>query len=535
MRYIVITGGVMSGLGKGITAASIGRLLMNRGYRVTAIKIDPYINIDAGLMSPFQHGEVFVLKDGGEVDLDLGNYERFLDVELTQDHNITTGKVYSTVIDKERRGEYLGKTVQIIPHITDEIKKRIRQVSRDGGCEICLIEVGGTVGDIESMPFLEAMRQLKYEESGNIFFVHVTLAPSTTDGEQKTKPTQHSVKEMRELGLQPDMIVVRCEHPLLPETKAKISHFCDVPAEAVISAHNAEDIYKVPLQLDAEGLTRYLMKAMRLFPLEERKDWDEFVRKMEAPHGKVTVAIVGKYTVGSQCADPMEDAYLSIRESLKHAGIEAGVRPEIVWVDAEELEAGGAPEILLKDADGILVPGGFGSRGTEGKIRAIQYARERKIPFLGLCFGMQLAVIEFARNVCEFEGASSTEFGKTPHPVIAILPEQEKIRQMGATMRLGNYPAHLKEGSLAQKIYRTDEIIERHRHRYEVNPAYIQQIESKGMIFSGTNDDLMEICEIPEHPFFFGSQFHPEMKSRPGKPSPPFLAFVEAMKERTKK
>jgi CTP synthase len=535
MRYIVVTGGVMSGLGKGITAASIGRLLMNRGYRVTAIKIDPYINIDAGLMSPFQHGEVFVLKDGGEVDLDLGNYERFLDVELTQDHNITTGKVYSTVIDKERRGEYLGKTVQIIPHITEEIKKRIRQVSRDGGCEICLIEVGGTVGDIESMPFLEAMRQLKYEESGNIFFVHVTLAPSTTDGEQKTKPTQHSVKEMRELGLQPDMIVVRCEHPLLPETKAKIAHFCDVPAEAVISAHNAEDIYKVPLQLDAEGLTRYLMKAMRLFPLEERKDWDEFVRKMEASQGKVTVAIVGKYTVGSQCADPMEDAYLSIRESLKHAGIEAGVRPEIVWVDAEELEAGGAPEILLKDADGILVPGGFGSRGTEGKIRAIQYARERKIPFLGLCFGMQLAVIEFARNVCGLEGASSTEFGKTQHPVIAILPEQEKIRQMGATMRLGNYPAHLKEGSLAQKIYGTDEIIERHRHRYEVNPAYIQQIESQGMIFSGTNDDLMEICEIPEHPFFFGSQFHPEMKSRPGRPSPPFLAFVEAMKERTKK
>lgn len=531
MRYIVVTGGVMSGLGKGITAASIGRLLMDRGYRVTAIKIDPYINIDAGLMSPFQHGEVFVLKDGGEVDLDLGNYERFLDVELTRDHNITTGKVYSTVIDKERRGEYLGKTVQIIPHITDEIKKRIRQVSRDGGCEICLIEVGGTVGDIESMPFLEAMRQLKYEESGNIFFVHVTLAPSTMDGEQKTKPTQHSVKEMRELGLQPDMIVVRCEKPLLPETKVKIALFCDVPVDAVISAHNAGDIYKVPLQLDAEGLTKYLMKAMRLFPLEERKDWDGFVKKMDEPLETVTVAIVGKYTVGSQCADPMEDAYLSIRESLKHAGIQAGVRPEIMWVDAEELEKG-SPDLILRGADGILVPGGFGSRGTEGKIKAVQYAREHNIPYLGLCFGMQLAVIEFARNVCGLEGASSTEFGPTPNPVIAILPEQEKIREMGATMRLGNYPAHLKEGSLAKKIYGADEIIERHRHRYEVNPGFIKQIESKGMIFSGTNDDLMEICEIPEHPFFFGSQFHPEMKSRPGKPSPPFLAFVEAMKER---
>jgi len=524
----------MSGLGKGITAASIGRLLMNRGYRVTAIKIDPYINIDAGLMSPFQHGEVFVLKDGGEVDLDLGNYERFLDVELTRDHNITTGKVYSTVIEKERRGEYLGKTVQIIPHITDEIKKRIRQVSRDGGCEICLIEVGGTVGDIESMPFLEAMRQLRHEESGNIFFVHVTLAPSTMDGEQKTKPTQHSVKEMRELGLRPDMIAVRCEKPLLDETKVKIAHFCDVPVEAVISCHNAEDIYKVPLQLDAEGLTKYLMKEMRLFPLEERQQWDEYIDKADQAKGRVRLAIVGKYTVGSQCADPMEDAYLSIRESLKHAGVEAGVKPEIVWVDSEELEVG-SPDIMLRDVDGILVPGGFGSRGTEGKIKAIQYARERKVPFLGICFGMQLAVIEFARSVCGLEGASSSEFGPTPHPVITLLPEQEKIRNMGATMRLGDYPAHLRDGSIAQKIYGTSDIVERHRHRYEVNPAYIMQIQDKGMIFSGTNGDLMEIIEISEHPFFFGSQFHPEMKSRPGRPSPPFLAFVEAMKERSKR
>ncbi|MEM0498726.1 MAG: CTP synthase (glutamine hydrolyzing) [Methanothrix sp.] len=529
LRYIVVTGGVMSGLGKGITAASIGRLLMNKGYRVTAIKIDPYINIDAGLMSPFQHGEVYVLKDGGEVDLDLGNYERFLDIELTRDHNITTGKVYSTVIEKERRGEYLGKTVQIIPHITDEIKRRIRQVSRTGGSEICLIEVGGTVGDIESMPFLEAMRQLKYEESGNIFFVHVTLAPMTSDGEQKTKPTQHSVKEMRELGLQPDMIVVRCKKPLLPETKAKIAHFCDVPIEAVISGHDSDDIYRVPLQLEAEGLTRYIMKAMRLFPLEERRDWYDLVQRMDAVRDKVSMALVGKYTSGSQCTDPMKDAYLSIREALKHAGIEAGAMPEISWIDAEDLERI-QPEKMLRDFDGILVPGGFGVRGTEGKMNAIRYARENGIPYLGICFGMQLAVIEFARNVCGLEGASSTEFGDTPHPVIALLPEQEKVRQMGATMRLGNYPAHLLEGTLAHRIYGTTEIVERHRHRYEVNPAYIEILEKNGLLFSGRNGDLMEIMEIPGHPFFFACQFHPEMRSRPGRPSPPFLAFVEAMK-----
>ena len=338
---------------------------------------------------------------------------------------------------------------------------------------------------------------------------------------------------MRELGLQPDMIVVRCARPLLAETKAKIAQFCDVPTEAVISAHDADDIYKLPLQMEAEGVARYIMREMRLFPLEERKDWDEFVAKMEAATGSVKVAIVGKYTVGEQCAEPMEDAYLSIRESLKHAGIEAGVRPEIVWIDAEDLERGSA-DLILREVDGILVPGGFGSRGTEGKIKAIQYAREMKVPYLGICFGMQLAVIEFARNVCGLDGAGSTEFGETPHPVIALLPEQEKIREMGASMRLGNYPAHLLEGSLAHRIYDRTDIVERHRHRYEVNPAYIKPIEEKGMIFSGRNGELMEICEIPEHPFFFASQFHPEMKSRPGRPSPPSLAFVEAMKGRNK-
>jgi len=535
-RYIVVTGGVMSGLGKGITAASIGRMLMERGYKVTAIKIDPYINIDAGLMSPFQHGEVFVLKDGGEVDLDLGNYERFLDVELTRDHNITTGKVYKTVIEKERRGEYLGKTVQIIPHITNEIKERIRSVARESGCDVCVIEVGGTVGDIEGMPFLEAMRQLRNEEMGNIAFVHVTLAPTTTDGEQKTKPTQHSVKEMRALGLQPDIVAVRCTRPLRDETKSKISLFCDVPVEGVVSNHDVDDVYKVPLLLEEQRTPLYLMKMLRLYPLEHRTDWVELIEKMVSIRESVKMAIVGKYTAGSQGTTHMEDTYLSIREALKHAGIEAGAWPRISWIDAEELEKSpaGAAE-LLREFDGILVPGGFGARGTGGKMEAIRYARENGIPYLGICFGMQLAVVEFAKNVLGLDGASSTEFGATPHPVITILPEQEGVEDMGATMRLGDYEAQLRAGTLAEKIYGSLKIIERHRHRYEVNPDYIPRIEEKGMIFSGKNRNRMEIAEISGHTFFFSTQFHPEMKSRPGRPSPPFLAFVRAMRERAGK
>jgi len=533
-RYIVVTGGVMSGLGKGITAASIGRMLMERGYKVTAIKIDPYINIDAGLMSPFQHGEVFVLKDGGEVDLDLGNYERFLDVELTRDHNITTGKVYKTVIEKERRGEYLGKTVQIIPHITNEIKDRIRRVARESGCDVCVIEVGGTVGDIEGMPFLEAMRQLRNEEMGNIAFVHVTLAPTTTDGEQKTKPTQHSVKEMRALGLQPDIVAVRCTTPLRDETKSKISLFCDVPVEGVVSNHDVDDVYKVPLLLEEQRTPLYLMKMLRLYPLEHRTDWVELIEKMVSIKDSVKMAIVGKYTTGSQGTTHMEDTYLSIREALKHAGIEAGAWPKISWIDAEELERCPAAD-LLADFDGILVPGGFGARGTNGKMAAIRYARENAIPYLGICFGMQLAVVEFCCHVLGLDGASSGEFGETPHPVITILPEQEGVEDMGATMRLGDYEAILREGSLAEDIYGSLRIVERHRHRYEVNPDYIPRIEEKGMIFSGKNRNRMEIAEIPGHPFFFSTQFHPEMKSRPGRPSPPFLAFVRAMRERARK
>jgi len=524
----------MSGLGKGITAASIGRMLMERGYKVTAIKIDPYINIDAGLMSPFQHGEVFILKDGGEVDLDLGNYERFLDVELTRDHNITTGKVYKTVIEKERRGEYLGKTVQIIPHITNEIKERIRTVAKESGCDVCVIEVGGTVGDIEGMPFLEAMRQLRNEEMGNIAFVHVTLAPTTTDGEQKTKPTQHSVKEMRSLGLQPDIVSVRCTKPLREETKSKISLFCDVPVEGVVSNHDVDDVYKVPLLLEEQRTPLYLMKMLRLYPLEHRTDWVELIEKMVSIRDSVKMAIVGKYTTGSQGTTHMEDTYLSIREALKHAGIEAEAWPKISWIDAEELERSPAAD-LLADFDGILVPGGFGARGTCGKMAAISYARENGIPYLGICFGMQLAVVEFCCHVLGLDGASSGEFGETPHPVITILPEQEGVEDMGATMRLGDYEAILREGSLAEEIYGALRIVERHRHRYEVNPEYIPRIEEKGMIFSGKNRNRMEIAEIPGHPFFFSTQFHPEMKSRPGRPSPPFLAFVRAMRERAAK
>ncbi|MCE8425801.1 MAG: CTP synthase (glutamine hydrolyzing) [Candidatus Methanoperedens sp.] len=522
MKYIIVTGGVMSGLGKGITAASIGRILKNKGFTVTAIKIDPYINIDAGTMSPYQHGEVFVLKDGGEVDLDLGNYERFLDIELTREHNITTGKVYQTVIEKERRGDYLGKTVQIIPHITNEIKERIRKVSKKSGADICIIEVGGTVGDIESMPFLEAVRQMHSEEhEEDIVFVHVTLVPLDTQGEQKTKPTQHSVKELRSLGLQPDAIVARCKEPVLSDTKSKIALFCDVPAKAVVSAHDAKDIYYVPSLMEQEGLSDYLMDKLKLTPKEESHEWDELMKKMASIDREIRIGVVGKYA-------HLGDSYISINEALKHAGIECGCRIKIDWIDAEEFERKPDSIDLLLKYNGILVPGGFGVRGTEGKIMAIKFAREKNIPYLGLCLGMQLAVIEFARNVVGLKDANSTELMITEYPVIDLLPEQENVKNKGGTMRLGNFEALLTKGSLASKMYGCTALIERHRHRYEVNPKYIPQIELKGLKFSGKNDQRMEIAEIPGHKFFFSSQFHPEFKSRPGKPSPPFLTFVRA-------
>ena len=522
MKYIVVTGGVMSGLGKGITTASIGRILKSRGYEVTAVKIDPYLNIDAGTMNPGQHGEVFVLSDGGEVDLDLGNYERFLDISLSTDHNITTGKVYRTVIERERRGDFLGATVQIIPHITDEIKASIRRAAEkevDHGKKpaICLVEVGGTVGDIESMPFLEAVRQMRGElPASDIALVHVTLVPVDTMGDAKTKPTQHSVKALREVGLQPDIIVTRGERAIGPSTKKKISAFCDVPQKAVISAATLPDIYQVPMELEKEGLADVLTERLSLAQRAPDTSWYRMVMKEYT--GRVTVGIVSKYGI--------EDVYISIKEALKHAGRALSTEVQIRWIDAESCDAG-----TLAEVDGILVPGGFGKRGAEGKIQAIRYAREGKTPFLGLCFGFQLAVIEYARHVLGWEDAISEELGEG-RKVIAILPEQKGIDQLGGTMRLGDSPVVVKESTLAMRLLGKPEIVERHRHRYEVNPMYLNALEGAGLVFSGTCGNRMEICEIPGHPFFLATQFHPEFASRPARPSSVFLGFVEACRKR---
>jgi CTP synthase len=522
VKYVIVTGGVMSGLGKGITAASTGRILKNKGYKVTAIKIDPYINIDAGTMSPFQHGEVYVLKDGGEADIDLGHYERFMDINLTSEHNITTGKIYKTVIEKERRGDYLGKTVQIIPHITNEIKERIRHVAKKSGADICLVEVGGTVGDIESMPFLEAVRQMRSEEEKeDLTLIHVTLVPIDTMDEQKTKPTQHSVKELRELGIQPDIIVARCKKPLHKSTKSKISLFCDVPEEAVISADDSDDIYKVPIQLEREGMANVVMKHMKLSPLDDSKSWNEMVARLVAADKNLTVAILSKYGI--------EDVYLSVKEALKHAGIATGARVKIKWVESEELEKADDLAPFFEDVDGILVPGGFGTRGIEGNIKGIQYAREHNVPYLGLCLGFQLATIEFTRNVVGYKDATSTEFCATGTHVIDFLPEQKDVKNLGGTMRLGEHKLWIKDNTLAHRLYGATKISERHRHRYEVNPDLIDEIESHGLVYSAKNDNRMEILELPSHRFFLGTQFHPEFKSRPERPSPPFLGFVQAM------
>ncbi len=521
-KFIFVTGGVMSGLGKGITAASMGRLLANAGFNVTAVKIDPYLNVDAGTMNPFQHGEVYVLKDGAEVDLDLGNYERFLDIDMTAAHNVTTGKVYRHVIERERAGDYLGKTVQIIPHITNDIKRRIREAA--AGTDVCIVEVGGTVGDIEGMPFLEALRQFASEEAEeDRLFVHVTLVPYTTNGEQKTKPTQHSVKELRSIGLQPDILVGRSDDPLEEKTREKIALFCDVPTEAVISNHNVADIYHVPLVVEEEGLDEYVMEQLDLaqhaIPDAQRdSEWREFVTRDTS--GEVDIALVGKYG--------LEDAYISIHEAMKHAGLENGVAVNREWVHAEDLADGHNGE--LAGMDGVIVPGGFGSRGIRGKIQAIRYAREQEIPYLGLCLGFQLAVVEFARNVLNLEGAHSAEMDPdTPHPVIDILPEQEAVDDMGGTMRLGAHDTDIQPGTLAHRVYGTTTCTERHRHRYEVNPEYIDQLEAGGMMFSGRAGRRMEILELPDHPFFLGTQFHPEFRSRPDRPSPPFVGLVEAI------
>ncbi|MGC8816915.1 MAG: glutamine hydrolyzing CTP synthase [Candidatus Hadarchaeum sp.] len=531
MKYVIMIGGVISGLGKGITTASIGRILQSRGYRVTAIKIDPYLNCDAGTINPFEHGEIFVTDDGGEIDLDMGHYERFLDVNLTKKHNITTGQIYGEVIRRERKGDYLGQTVQIIPHVTDLIKSRVRQVASESNAEICLVEVGGTVGDIESMPFIEAMRQLSLEEKReDVAFVHLTLVPILdVVGEQKTKPTQHSVKQLLAAGISPDILICRSRIPLSENAKRKISLFCNVPERAVISAHDIENVYRLPLLLDEEGLGDLLIERLCL---EDRgkniSRWKSIVEQMDQATKIIRIAMVGKYI-------RFPDTYLSINEALKHAAGVNDCKVEIDWIDAEGLRM---DEDLdrLRGYDGILVPGGFGQRGSEGKIAAIKYAREQSIPFLGLCFGFQLAVVEFARSA-GLKSANSTEIDpRTPYPVIDLLPEQKKVSEMGGTMRLGAQEVRIAKGSLAFRIYGKERISERHRHRYEVNPRYIERLTKKGLRFSGKSVDgrRMEILELPGHKFFLATQFHPEFKSRPGKPAPVFDAFVKAALERAK-
>lgn len=529
-KYVFITGGVVSSLGKGITAAALGTVLKNRGVKVLIQKLDPYLNVDPGTMSPFQHGEVFVTDDGAETDLDLGHYERFIDENLGRINNVTTGMIYHTVIQKERRGDYLGGTVQVIPHITNEIKDRMRRVGAENNCDVVIIEIGGTVGDIESLPFLEAIRQFRKELGrDNSVHIHLTLVPYLkSSGEFKTKPTQHSVKELRSIGILPDIIALRTDKPLNKEIKDKVSLFCDVEKEAVIEMVNVKSIYEVPLNIAKQNLDNIVVKYLNLKTKDrELAVWEEIVRKMYSAKESITVAIVGKY-VG------LNDSYISVVESIYHACIEHDRKANIKWVDSEELESKTASEVreLFSDVQGIIVPGGFGMRGVEGKITAIRYARENKIPYLGLCLGMQAAVIEFARNVLNLEGANSTEFNEeTAHPVIDLLPEQKYISEKGGTMRLGLYPCKVKAGTILQKIYSEEVVYERHRHRYEFNNVYREDFESKGLIFSGISPDdrLVEVVEIPDHPFFVASQFHPEFKSRPTSPHPLFASFINTV------
>lgn len=528
-KFIFVTGGVVSALGKGITAASLGRLLKSRGYKVAIQKVDPYINIDPGTMSPMQHGEVFVTDDGAETDLDLGHYERFIDVSLRKTNNLTTGQVYQSVINKERRGDYLGSTVQVIPHITNEIKERIRQVAEGNGADVVIGEIGGTVGDIESLPFLEAIRQMRTDVGReNVMFVHVTLVPYLeAAGEQKTKPTQHSVKELRSIGIQPDVIVCRSEKPLSREMKDKIALFCDIDRNAVIENRDVDTIYEVPLLLESEGVGDIIVRRLGLEPRRpDLGEWVRIVDRMKNPSRSVTIALTGKYVA-------LHDAYLSIAEALGHAGAANDAAVDIRWVDSELLESAGAAE-HLGDVDGILVAPGFGYRGIEGKINAVRYARENGVPFFGICMGMQCAVIEFARNVCGLEGANSTEFiPDTPHPVIDFMPEQKKIVMKGGTMRLGAYPCLLTPGSLAHAAYGEELISERHRHRFELNNEYRPAFAERGMLSTGIwpEGGLVEIIEIQGHPWFLGTQFHPEFKSRPNRPQPLFRAFVAAALE----
>jgi len=525
-KYIFVTGGVVSSLGKGITAASLGRLLKNRGLKVTIQKFDPYINVDPGTMSPYQHGEVFVTDDGAETDLDLGHYERFIDINLSKNSNVTTGKVYSSVITKERRGEYLGGTVQVIPHITNEIKDRVFRAGREAQSDVVITEIGGTVGDIESLPFLEAIRQIKSDIGReNVMYIHVTLIPYLkAAGEVKTKPTQHSVKELRSIGIQPNVIVCRTEHPLSEDMKRKIGLFCDIDANAVIEARDADTLYEVPLMLQAQGLDEFVVNHLKLNAGQpDMTEWENMVQKVKQLKYTTEIAIVGKYVA-------LHDAYLSIVEALSHAGFESNTEINIRWVNAEDVYESNVDE-LLGGVQGILVPGGFGDRGIEGKVMAIRYAREKNIPFFGICLGMQVAVVDFARHVVGMEGANSSEINPTTnYPVIDLLPEQKDIEDLGGTMRLGLYPCKLAAGSLAQRCYGDELIYERHRHRYEFNNGYRDVIESAGLKISGTSPDgrLVEIIELPSHPWFLAVQFHPEFTSRPNRPQPLFREFVKA-------
>jgi CTP synthase len=528
-KYIFITGGVVSSLGKGITAASLGRLLKSRGVKVALQKFDPYINVDPGTMSPYQHGEVFVTDDGAETDLDLGHYERFTDESASRLSNITTGQIYWSVITKERRGDYLGGTVQVIPHITNKIKEKVYRLAKTCNPDVVITEIGGTVGDIESLPYLEAIRQIKSDVGrDNCMYIHVTLVPYlSAAGEAKTKPTQHSVKELRSIGIQPDAIVCRSERPLSKEMEEKIALFCDINKEAVIQAVDAATIYEVPLVLEQEGLDDIVVKRLGLkCNGTDLVEWKCIVNKIKNPKDQVKIALVGKYV-------ELRDAYMSVAESLIHAGIAHEIKVNIDWIYSGNLNAENVDK-YLKDADGILVPGGFGDRGIEGKIVAIRYARERKIPFLGICLGMQLAVVEFARNILNYEDANSTEFDpNTRHPVIDILPEQKEIEDKGGTMRLGKYPCILQEDTKAYAAYQVKHISERHRHRYEFNNAYRSVMEEKGLKVSGIYEEknLVEIIELTNHPWFVASQFHPEFKSRPNRAHPLFKDFVGAAYE----
>ena len=527
-KYIFVTGGVVSSLGKGLASASIGALLENRGLDITFLKLDPYINVDPGTMSPFQHGEVFVTDDGGETDMDLGHYERFTTASMSRSNNFTTGRIYNSVIQKERRGEYLGKTVQVIPHITDEIKSVIRAAAE--GHDAIIVEVGGTVGDIESLPFLEAVRQMRYDAGAqNVVYIHLTLLPYiAAAGEVKTKPTQHSVMKLREIGVQPDILICRTDREIPAEMRQKIAMFCNVDPGGVFWSPDVKSIYELPLELHRQGLDERLSEVLNIWSRAPRLErWERILEKVYSPgKGEVRIGIVGKYT-------DLKESYKSLNEALMHGGIANDVRVTLKYVDSQDVESQGA-QALLGDVDAVLVPGGFGVRGTEGKVAAVRYARERKVPFFGICLGLQMAVAEFARDVLGLAGANSVEFDeKTPHPVISLLESQVQVLDKGGTMRLGAYGCVLKSGSVAARLYGKDEISERHRHRYEVNNAFKSRLSDGGMVLSGHNPELnlVEMIELPDHPYFVGCQFHPEFKSKPFAPHPLFSGFIRAALE----